>query len=285
MKHFFRCFGPIALLLLAGCWWSSPPTPREEPVPAAVEAERLRATEPPAVVEVRELRAQELAAQTAAAQASAAGNQSQADYQQRLGEELGRLRAAAEEREKEQRQEIAALAAEADRRAVAERAELDRREAAAQRAADLRHAEDQRQSDRRWAGWGLALAVAAGIALRLLGLPVLVSGGIPIAVGVGCLTLAAWSSVPWLGTVLGIVLAGGLVITLAVVARHLVAEWADYAERLGAVHPNGKAEADAASLERQPAWVRWIFDHLLAHHAAVSAGADAPPADAVKASA
>ena len=267
------CF--LALLLLAGCAVPAP-AQRDDPVPAQVEAERLRATEPPAATEVRDLRAQELAAQTAAAQATAAGKIDQAEYQRRLGEELGRLRTAAEQREQSQRQQMEALAAEADQRAVAERAEMDRRAEAAQKAADAHQADERRLADRRWAGWGLALAVAAGIALRLLGLPAFVSGGIPVAVGAGCLTLAAWSSVPWLATALGIVLAGGLVIALAIVARHLVAEWADYAERLGDVHPNGKAAADAASLARQPAWVRWICDHLLAHHQANTATASNP---------
>ena len=264
------CLLILSLVLLAGCG-SPPPAPREEPVPAAVEAARLRALDPPAASEVRDLRAQELAAETAAAQASAAGKPEQADSQRHLGEALGRLRAAADVREREQRRQLADLASEADRRAVLEQVELDRRTAAAQAAADVRHAAEQRQSDRRWAGWGLALAVAAGIALRVLGLPTLLSGGIPAAVGAGCLTLAAWSAVPWLATVLGVVLASGLVIALAVLARHLVAEWTDYAQRLGGVYPNGKAEADIASRARQPAWVRWTLDHLLAHHAAVTA--------------
>lgn len=253
----------LALLACAGCWFAATPASREDPVPAQVEAERLRATEAPAAAEVRDLRAQELAAQTAAAAALAAGKTDQAVYQQRLGEELGRLRAAAEEREQTQRQQMETLAADADRRAVAGRAEMDRRSEAAQQAADTRAADERRLADRRWAGWGLALAVAAGIALRLLGLPALVSGGIPATVGAGCLTLAAWSSVPWLATALGVVLAGALVIVLAVVARHLVAEWVDYAERLGDIHPNGKATADAASWARQPAWIRWIITHLL----------------------
>lgn len=259
------------------CTCSAPaPALREAVVPAQAEAERLRAVDPPAATEVRDLRAQELAAQTAAAQASAAGKAAEAAYQRQLGEELGRLRATAEEREREQRQQLATLAAEADRRAVAERAELDRREADAQRVADVRAADERRQADRRWAGWGLALAVAAGIALRLIGLPGLWSVGVPIAVGVGCLTLAAWSSVPWLATVLGIVLAIVLVIVLAVVARHLVAEWVDYAERLGEAHPAGKAMADVASLARQPAWVRWIIDHLVARHRAGTASPITP---------
>jgi hypothetical protein len=263
VRYIGRCFGFIALLLLVAC--ASPTAAaREVPVPAQEEAERLRTQEPPAAAEVRDLRAQELAAQTAAAQAVAAGNPAQAEHQCRLGEELGRMRAAAEAREREQRQQMEALAADADRRAVAERAEMDQRAAAAQQEADRRQAEARRRADQRWAGWGLALAVAAGIALRLLGMPALISGGIPVAVGAGCLTLAAWSSVPWLAPLLGICLAGSLVVLLAVVVRRLVVEWTDYAQRLGAVHPSGKADADAASLERQPAWMRWVVDYVLA---------------------
>jgi hypothetical protein len=259
------CLGFIALLLLVGCATPTP-APREDPVPAQEEAERLRTQEPPAAAEVRDLRTQELAAQTAAAQAVAAGKADLAAFQRRLGEELGRLRAAAETREREQRQQREDLAADADRRAVAERAEMDQRAAAAQQEADRRQAEARRRTDQRWAGWGLALAVAAGIALRLLGLPALISGGLPVAVGAGCLTLAAWSSVPWLAPLLGICLAGSLVVLLAVVVRRLVVEWTDYAQRLGAVHPTGKADADVDSLERQPAWMRWVVDYLLAQH-------------------
>ena len=273
------CLLILSLVLLAGCG-SPPPAPREEPVPAAVEAARLRALDPPAASEVRDLRAQEVAAETAAAQASAAGKPEQADSQRQLGEALGRLRAAADVREREQRRQLADLASEADRRAVLEQTELDRRAAAAQTAADVRHAAAQRESDRRWAGWGLGLAVAAGVALHLLGLPTLMSSGIPAAVGAGCLTLAAWSAVPWLATVLGVVLASGLVIALAVLARHLVAEWTDYAQRLGGIYPNGKAEADIASRARQPTWVRWTLDHLLAVHAASTNAAAAATATA-----
>ena len=131
------------------------------------EAERLRATEPPAASEVRELRSQEVAAQQAAAQADATGNATLAASQRRLAEELGQVRAAAEHREQEQRQQIATLAADADRRAVAERAELDQRTAAAERAAAQRVAQEQRVHDQRLAGWGLALAVAAGIFLAV----------------------------------------------------------------------------------------------------------------------
>lgn len=257
----------LGAVLLSTC--SAPePAARTEPVPAQIEAERLRTTIPPAAAEVRDLRAQELAAQTTAAAASAAGRTAEATYQRRLGEELGRLRADAEAREREQRQQIAALAADADRRAAGERTEMDRRAEAAQQAADVRQVQAERERDRRWAGWGLALAVVAGVALRLLGLPGVLSLGLPMAVGAGCLILAAWSAVPWLATVFGIVLAGSLVIVLAIVGRHLLQEWTDYAERLGEVHPAGKATADAASIRRQPAWVRWVIDHLLAGRAA-----------------
>ena len=66
MKRVLLCLLPIVLLLVS-CRWSTPSTTREEPVPAAREADRLRATEPPASAEVRELRTQELAAETALA--------------------------------------------------------------------------------------------------------------------------------------------------------------------------------------------------------------------------
>ena len=46
----------------------------------------------------------------------------------------------------------------------------------------------------------------AGIALRLLGLPTLISGGVPVAMGAGCLTLAAWSSDVLFGLVGGYLL-------------------------------------------------------------------------------
>ncbi len=275
MRYIGRCLGFIAVLLLVACATPTP-APREDPVPAQEEADRMRAQEPPAAAEVRDLRAQELAAQTAAAQAIAAGNQAQAEHQRRLGDELGRLRAAAETRERDQRQQMEDLAADADRRAVAERAEMDQRAAVAQQEADRRQAEARRRADQRWAGWGLALAVGAGIALRLLGLPALISGGLPVAVGAGCLTLAAWSSVPWLAPLLGIGLAGGLVVLLAVVVRRLVVEWTDYAQRLGVVHPTGKADADVASLERQPAWMRWVVDHLLAQQGTVASASAIP---------
>jgi len=226
-----------------------------------------------------------VAAQQAAAQADATGNATLAASQRRLAEELGQVRAAAERREQEQRQQIATLAADADRRAVAERAELDQRTAAAERAAAQRVAQEQRVHDQRLAGWGLALAVAAGIALRLLGLPTLISGGIPAAVSAGCLTIAAWSAVPWLAPLLGVLLAGGVVIGLAVIARHLVAEWTDYAQRLADVHPSGKAVADVISRDRQPAWVLWILDHLLARHAPSKVAPSSPIAPAAAAAA
>lgn len=267
--------GVLALLTLAACWSPAVPTPREEPVPAALEAERLRALEPPAAAEVRDLRAQELEAARAAATARAAGDAGQAASHQRLAEELARLRAAAEDRERQQREAIGRLAAEADQRAQAERAELDRRAAAAERAADARRAEQQRQRDRRWAGWGLALSAVAAIALRVLGLPALIALGGPAAIGAGCLTLAAWSSVPWLATVLGIVLAAGLAVALAVVVRHLIAEWTDYAARLGQANAGDRQAADAASLARQPAWLRWLVTHLLAHQRRVQANRQA----------
>ena len=274
----------VALLVLS-CTPSPSLALRQEPVIAEQEAERLRATEPPATAEVRALRAQEVAAQQAAAKAEATGNAAQAASQRRLADELGQVRAAAERREQEQRQQIAALAADADRRAVAERAELDQRTAAAERAAAQRQAQEQRVHDRRLAGWGLALAVAAGIALRLLGLPTLISGGIPAAVGAGCLTIAAWSAVPWLAPLLGVLLAGSLVVGLAIIARHLVVEWTDYAQRLADVHPSGKAVADVISRDRQPAWVLWILDHLLARHAPSKVAPSSPIAPAAPAAA
>ena len=273
----------LAVIVLLSCTPSPAPALRQESG-AEQEAERLRTTEPPAAAEVRDLRAQEVAAEQAAAQADATGNAVQAASQRRLAAQLGRVRLAAERRAQEQRQQLAALAADADRRAVVEHAELDQRTAAADRAADQRHAQEQRVHDQRLAGWGLALAVAAGVALRLLGLPSLISGGIPAAVGAGCLTIAAWSAVPWLAPLLGVLLAAGLVVALAVIARHLVVEWADYAQRLADVHPSGKVVADLLSRTRQPGWVRWIFDHLLARHAATPSqqpqSITAPPAGA-----
>jgi hypothetical protein len=263
----------VAVLIgLTGCW-SDAPEPREGIVPAAEEAARLRATEPPAAAEVRELRTQELEAATAAAKAEAGGDAAAAAYQHRLATALATLRTAAEAREQQQRQQIAALAADADHRAQGEQAELDRRAAAAEHQADLQRAEEQRLSDRRWAGWGLALAAVAAIALRVIGMPGLIAFGIPAAIGGGCLTLAAWSSVPWLATVLGLVLAAGLLIALALLARRLVQEWLVYATHLQDAQPQAKPLIDAASRARQPAWLRWIIDHLLRCHRASPAAA------------
>jgi hypothetical protein len=274
--RFVRWLIPLAMVLAGLLLLSCTPTPspalnqESETVPAVREAERLRTQEPPAAAEVRELRAQELAAQQAVAQAQATGDAALAASQRRLADELGRVRAAAERRAKDQRQELAALASDADRRATRERAERDQRTLAAQQAVDTRRAHEQRLRDQRLAGWGLALAVAAGIALRLLGIPPLISGGLPVAVGAGCLTIAAWSAVPWLAPLLGVLLAGSLVIAMAMLARHLISEWSDYAHRLAEVHPNGKVLADELSRARQPRWVRWFVDRLLARHGAPS---------------
>lgn len=237
---------------------------RDEPVPAARDAERLRATEPPAAAEVRDLRTEELAAERAAAEAMAAGDRARAEYQRRLADELARLRMAAEVREREQRAQVEALAVEADQRALAQRAELDQRIAATERSADARAVQQRRQSDRRWAGWGLALAVATAIALRVIGLPGIIAFGVPAAVAAGCLTLAAWSSVPWLAVVLGMVLAAAVLVVVAFVARHLVSEWLAYSHRLAAADPAGSTFADAQSRARQPGWLRWIIDRMLA---------------------
>lgn len=265
------------VLVLAGCWSEAAPPARAD-VPADAEVERLRATEPPAAAEVRVLRAQELDAGTAAAKATAAGDTATAAAQQRLAEALAALRSGAETREREQRIEIAALAADAEKRAAAEHAELDRRIADQAHQADLQHAEEARLADRRRAGWGLALAAVAGVAMRILGLPTLLAVGLPLALASGCVTLAAWSSVPWLATALGLVLAGGVAIALALIGRQLLHEWTDYAARLHAATPAGKAEADALSLARQPAWVRWVLDHLLPHAAAPATPATSAPA-------
>lgn len=263
MMH--RCLPPILLLVLLGltACVSPPPPPERETVPAAAEAQRLRATEPPAAAEVRDLRRDELVAARAAAQAAAVGNEAQAASHRRLAEELARLRAAAESRAVHQRQQMDALATEADRRAVSEQADLDQRAADALQRADARQTEARRQSDRRWAGWGLALAVVAGVALHLAGFPLWLSSGVPAAVAAGCLTLAAWSAVPWLANVLGMLLAISVVIALGMLVRQVVREWTDYAGRLATIHPQGKIEADDASRRRQPPVVRWLVDHLL----------------------
>jgi hypothetical protein len=176
--------GLLALLACVGC--GDVPPDRSTPAP-------------PAAAEVADLRAQEIEAGTAAARALAAGDTAQASYQSRLAAELGKLRAAADERARVQAAEIAAMQAAADRDAQA-------RQDAATRAADTRRA-------RIVAGVGSALCVAAGALGVWFGLARL---AVPLA-GVGvlaCMSLFAFAEATrgaWLAPVLiGAALLGGV---------------------------------------------------------------------------
>lgn len=174
------------LLILAGC---DEPAPRPD-LPA-----------PPAAAEAADLRTQELAAGIKAAQAAAAGDQLMAEHQTRLAAELGKLRAAADDRARVQAAEIAAMRHAADRAA---RADAE----AVQAAVDRRRA---------WiiAGVGSALCVAAGglgawFGLARIAIPAAIAGLLacatlcafaeatraawlaPVAIGALLLAVVAW---------------------------------------------------------------------------------------------
>lgn len=168
-----------------------------------------------------------------------------------------------------------AMVAQAIAKALADQAEHAERAATLaadrariERAADAEQAakladEERTDRDRRWAVIGLALCAAAGIALRVLGIPSLVSIGIPAALAGGCLVLIAWTSVPWLAVVIGWVFAAIVLTVLVFVVRTVIMEWLRYADHLDAAMPSAKQDADDASRALQSPWMRWILDHLL----------------------
>lgn len=271
MNRWWTCSLPLlvfapwaiaAALSLTACGHVAP-TLRRDPLPAQIEEARLRAIAPPAAAEVATLRADELAAGKSAATAFANGDSAEAARQSTLAQKLGEIRRKAEQRETDQRQQLATLADDAHRRALAEGDELDQRTRAIEDRARVDDAVRQTNADRRWAVIGLALCAAAGVALRALGLPVLVSLGIPGAVATGCLVLIAWTSVPWLAAALGWALAVAVLAVLVILIRTVLREWLRYAEHLNIAMPDAKTAVDNASRAMQPPWIRWLLDHLL----------------------
>lgn len=239
------------------------PAPRPVPTPAEVQAAALRAVTPPAAEEVADLRRQEVAAGVGAAQAAATGDQVAADRQGALAAMLGRLRTAAEQRQREQQQELDRRIAAADQAARAERAAQDRRQQDQAQAEAARAVQAQRA---RWVLWsGIAIGgsvVLAGILLALR-LPVLVAVGVPGSLAAGAITLASWLSVPWLPIALGCLLGLLILVGLVWLVRYLVAEWQRYADNLATAMPDARAAADTASRADQPRLIRWALDHLL----------------------
>ncbi len=245
--------GSLAFLLV-GCG-TCPPVARD-PVPSAVESKRLGEIEAAGKLTAAESLAtaerldQQLSKITEPIQR--AKLQAQAD--------AARLSAAiAESRSKA----AADLRRESDSRAKSEQAELDRRETERTKAAAAQAARDRENGLRFWAILALAGCVVAGIALRHIGLPASLSLGIPGAVAGGAAFLIAYTSVPWIGMILGLALASAIIFVLAILLRFSIAEWVRYADQL-AVIPDAKQAADDLSVARQSPMVRWLFDHLFA---------------------
>jgi hypothetical protein len=201
-----------------------------------------RQQEPPAAADVADLAAREKAAGMAAAEAKAKGDDREAEYQSRLAAAIKPLREAAEARQRGQQAEMDVIA---KRQGETARADAEA---------------EQLAKDRRWAGIAVGACVAAAVAMLVMGLPSLISVGLPGAAAAGLLWVAAWSSVPWLAWALGLGVACCLLLGLAGLAVYIAREWSRWAadrERLP------RAEADAASLARQPKPVRWLVSRLL----------------------
>lgn len=241
----------LALAALNGC--GDVPAPRADAVPAEVEAADLGAR-----LTAERTAAAEAAAQAASLERRAAGTTDPAKAADlRLEAERARLRA---EAATAKAAALADLRAQAQDRIAAERREIDARAELAAKAAGEREAQADRDRDRRLAGWGVALAAVVAVGLRLAGLPWAVAGLLPAAAAAGCLVLAAWSSVPWLAVVLGWALAAVVLVGGGYVLARVVREWIAHSQDAASL---GKDAADAASLARQPRWLRWILDHLI----------------------
>lgn len=218
---------------------------------------------PPAAEEVADLRRQEVAAGVGAAQAAASGDQVAADRQGALAAMLGRLRTAAEQRQREQQQELDRRIAAADQAARAERAAQDQRQQQQAQVDAALAAQAQRARWVLWSGIGLGGAVALAGILMALRLPVMVSVGVPGALAAGAIALASWLSVPWLPVALGCLLGLSILVGLVFLVRYLVAEWQRYAEHLATAMPDARAAADVSSRADQHPLIRWALDHLL----------------------
>ena len=245
----------IAALILAACGQADP---------------QPRAPEVPAEIEVRDLAQQHIAAleaaidqESAAAAAAAAGNIPEAE-KHRL--EAERHRALAAERAK-LRQDAAA-------RIAGQQQDMDRRAAAIERQADERAAIKRQAEDDRWirliAGGGIFLAIVAGVFLRFAGMPACLATGAPAALAAGCAFLAVWPTIDrslveimrWL--LIGAAVVVGLAVLglLAWAVRWLVHEWRRYADHAAEPGSAERQELDAASRQRQPFVIRWLFDHF-----------------------
>ena len=233
----------FAALVLAAC--------RSDNAP--VERTRIIA---PATEQARDLRQVETAAALAAADAKGRGDQVEVARQTAIAAEAHRL------------------ATEAEARAIGQQDEIDQR-LAVQRKADA----DQLQRDqeaatarrlRLFAGLGIAGAIVAAIVLRGLGLPPMIATLLPTALAAGCGFLVVWPTialrlVAFLDralVVVGWLLALGLLAALAVLVRWLFREWHAYSGRLRTLDVDTALAEDAASRERQPAFVRWLIDLL-----------------------
>jgi hypothetical protein len=246
-------------LALLSCGQAEP-APRPAPTPAEDRAATLRAIAPPATEEVVDLRRQEVDAGLAAAHAVAAGDQLTAERQRALATELGRLRAAAEQREREQQAALDRRILAADQLATAERLAAQRQRDQEAVAAAARAVQARRDRWILWSGLALGGAVVLGGVLLALKLPFLVAVGMPTSIAAGAIVLASWLSVPWLAVAIGCLLGLLILVGLAWLVRYLVAEWQRYAEYLPTTMRNA---ADTSSRDAQPRLIRYALDRLL----------------------
>lgn len=198
--------GLLAVLWVGGVAGCGQAVPRGPDVPAAVSAAALRAAHPPAADEAADLERRAHAAGIAGAEAKARGDLGEAERQDRLRAELGKLRLEAEQLAKRQQAQLDQAIAGLDAAAVLQRDEQDRRQVAAARAAS----DAEWRSRCRWIGLG------GLIASLVLGAVIGWAASLPAGIGFASVGLVVsfacagyGATVTWLpGAVLGLVVLG-----------------------------------------------------------------------------